>query len=255
MTADGFHSLLDSSSNIIGLVGLYLAARPADANHHYGHHKYETLAAVGIAALLGFTAFEILERSIEKLRWGLPPLATTFSFGVMAVTMAINATVSTYEHRRGKRLQSEVLIADAAYTRSDIYVSLSVIVSLIAARLGFPLLDVLVAFVITGVIARSAYLIVRSSSTVLSDAAVLDPKEIEQIVRQVPGVLSCHKIRTRGRPPVVYMDLHIQLPSHLTLGEAHSISHDVKSKLESKFGTRDIVIHIEPKGGEEDYAS
>jgi len=246
MAADGFHSLLDASSNVIGLIGITLAAKPADRDHPYGHRKYETFAAMSIAGLLVLAAWGILEKSIEKLRTGSHPEVTWLSFTVMLITISINLFVSGYERRQGRALNSEVLIADSMHTTSDILVSLSVIASLIAARLGFPLLDVLAAFGITGVIAWSSYRIIKRSSIALLDTASVDPVAIEQLVLNVPGVCSCHEIRTRGPIHEPYIDLHIQVSPDLTIERAHEIAHQVKAKLKAQLKAKDVVVHVEP---------
>ncbi len=246
MAADGFHSLFDTSSNAIGLIGITLAARPADRDHPYGHRKYETFAAMSIAGLLILAAWGILENSIEKLRTDSHPEVTWLSFAVMIATISINLFVASYERRRGKALGSEVLLADSMHTTSDILVSLSVIASLIAARLGFPLLDILVAFGITGVIAWSSYRIIKRSSIALLDTAAIDPVAIEQLVLNVPGVCSCHEIRTRGPTHEPYIDLHIQVPPDLTIERAHEIAHQVKAQLKAQLKAKDVVVHVEP---------
>lgn len=246
MAADGFHSLLDASSNVIGLIGITLAARPADRDHPYGHRKYETFAAMSIAGLLILAAWGIVENSIEKLRTGSHPEVTWLSFTAMLITISINLFVSSYERRRGKALNSEVLLADSMHTTSDILVSLSVVASLIAASLGFPLLDVLTAFGITAVIAWSSYRIIRRSSIALLDTAAVDPLAIERLVLDVPGVCSCHEIRTRGPIHGSYIDLHIQVSPELTIERAHEIAHQVKARLKAQLKAKDVVVHVEP---------
>lgn len=246
MAADGFHSLFDASSNVIGLIGVTLAAKPADLDHPYGHRKYETFAAMGIAGLLILAAWRILEKSIEKLRTDSHLEVTWLSFAVMIATIFINLWVVSYERQRGKALNSEVLIADATHTTSDIFVSLSVIASLIAARLGFPLLDVFVAFGITGVIFLSSYRIVKKSSIALLDTAVIDSITIEKLVMNVPDVCSCHQIRTRGQLSELHIDLHIQVAPDLTIERAHEIAHQVKARLKAELGAKDVVVHVEP---------
>ncbi len=114
------------------------AGRPPDEDHPYGHRKFETLAALMIGALLALTAWEVLKSCLERLREGGAPEATPLTFWVMGTTLLINLGVSTWERREGARLKSDLLKADAAHTQSDVYASLAVIASLIAARMGFP---------------------------------------------------------------------------------------------------------------------
>lgn len=250
MVADGFHSLTDSTSNVVGLIGTYVAARPADVSHPYGHQKFETLAALIIGGLVALTAWEILQSSVGRLLHGGAPEVSPLSFAVMGITILVNIGVTTYESRRGRQLKSEVLMADALQTRSDIFVSLGVIASLVASALGYPILDVGMALLITAIIGWSAYQILRHSADALLDAAALDPERVRQVAEQVPGVESAHKIRTRGRSDgKMYADLHIQVPADLRLDQAHVIGHLVQEALRRDLGLTDVVVHVEPPVG------
>jgi len=165
----------------------------------------------------------------------------------MVVTIAVNLLVTTYEKRKGEKLNSDVLIADSMHTRSDIYVSISVIVGLIAIRYGFPIVDPLIALIIAGLIVRAAIQIIRSSTGVLCDMAPLDGDLICNIAKKVPGVLECHKIRTRGSFRNCHIDLHIWVDPEMHVDEAHSISHSVADRLKQDIeGVEDVVVHIEP---------
>ena len=246
MLADGFHSLTDSASNVVGLVGISLAARPPDEDHPYGHRKHETLSALFIGGLLAMTAWEVLQTCIERLRTGGAPDVTRESFLVMGVTIVVNLAVSTYEGRRARELRSEVLRADAAHTSSDVFVSLGVIASLAAARWGYPQLDLLAALVITAVIARVAFSILRRSAGLLADEAVVPAERIEKLAMAVPGVRGVHKIRTRGLPPSGHADLHVQVQPDLRIDQAHAIGHRVADRLRQELGLRDVVTHVEP---------
>ncbi|MDF2630545.1 MAG: cation diffusion facilitator family transporter, partial [Symbiobacteriaceae bacterium] len=127
MTADGFHSLSDGASNLIGLVGVWIASIPADENHPYGHKKFETFTTVGIAALLLFVGFEVVLGAVQRIGGGAAastPQISAASFVVMLITLAVNIGVYTYEFRVGKKLGSDFLVSDALHTRSDILVSL-----------------------------------------------------------------------------------------------------------------------------------
>ncbi|HEX9733697.1 MAG TPA: cation diffusion facilitator family transporter [Thermoanaerobaculia bacterium] len=249
MVADGFHSLTDTASNVVGLIGLSLAARPPDADHPYGHRKYETLSALLIGALLAVTAWEVLESCVERLRTGSAPEVTTLSFAVMGVTMAVNAAVSAWERRRGETLQSEILLADATHTASDVYVSAGVILSLAAAGWGYPQVDAVAALAITAVIARAAFQILRRSAGPLLDAAVVPAERIREVALSVPGVESVHKIRTRGQPRDGHADLHVQVRPDLRIDQAHVIGHMVSERLRKELGFRDVVTHLEPEEG------
>lgn len=246
--SDGFHSLIDASSNIIGLIGIRAASQPPDADHPYGHRKYETVAS---SIFVGFTALVVLEvlRNAYNHLVGREPLhdITFASFAIMIVTVAVNLMVVRYETREAKRLSSEMLLADSMQTRADIWSSLTVIAALFGARLGFPLLDPLAALVVAGFISYGGYQIFHATTGILSDRSVMLERDIEHVVMSVTGVLGCHEIRTRGSEDHVFLDLHVWLPPDMTLDEAHRISHVVKDKLMARYPKiADAIIHIEP---------
>ena len=249
MVADGFHSLTDSASNVVGLIGISAAAKPPDEDHPYGHRKFEILAALIIGGLLAMTAWEVLKSCIERLRVGGAPEVTSLAFVVMGATMVINLAVSRYESQKGKKLDSELLKADAAHTQSDFYSSLTVILSLIAAHYGYPQLDVIAALVITLVIARAAFKILKENGMLLADTALLPAAEVREVVLGVPGVESVHKIRTRAGTMGGHADLHIQLRPDMRLDEAHSIGHRVAEELRQQLGLQDVLVHVEPPVG------
>jgi cation diffusion facilitator family transporter len=246
MVADGFHSTMDGSSNVLGLVGLAIASRPPDQDHPYGHQKFETFATLGIGLLLLLAGWNIFTSAVSRLTVGGAPEVTGVSFAVMLVTMLVNWLVTRYEHRWGDELRSPILLADAAHTRSDIFVSLSVLAGLIAVKLGWPWIDAAVALVIVVVIGHTGWQIIRSASRVLSDTAVVDPATVAKIARSVEGVKSTHKIRSRGTDQAIYLDLHIQVDGSMAVEEAHRLGHLVQARLIEELGITDVVVHVEP---------
>ena len=245
--SDGYHSLADGASNVMGLIGLRIAGKPPDADHPYGHRKFETLAAAGIFVFLLLVVIEVVETAVTRLRTGTAPQVTVYSYAVMAVSVAVNLWVVRYESGEGRRLHSELLIADAAHTRSDVWTSVAVLISLAAVRLGYPTLDALGAILVAGFIARTGYQIGMETSGILADRVVLDEAQIRGVVMSVPDVLGCHQIRTRGTYDHTFLDLHVWFAQDTTLFEAHRLSHVVKDRLMETFPQiADAIIHIEP---------
>jgi cation diffusion facilitator family transporter len=245
--SDGYHSLTDSGSNVMALVAMRFAGRPADLTHPYGHRKFETLAAGGIFTALVVVVVELVTTAIGRLHSGEPPQITPASFAVMIGTLLVNMAVVAYESRAGKRLGSEVLLADAHHTRSDVLTSVAVIVALIGVKLGWPVLDPLAALVVAVFIGYAAYEIARSAADILADHVVLDAGEIRRVVSAVPEVVGCHEIRTRGSTDHAFLDLHVWFAPDTPLAEAHRLSHVVKDRLLESFpALADVIIHIEP---------
>jgi len=252
MVADGIHSLMDSSSNVVGLVGTAIAARPPDPGHPYGHRKFEVIAALGITFLLFLACYEILTGSVARLMTPKAPEVTRASFVIMILTILINTFVTIYESKRGRALRSPILVADSLHTRSDIYASLAVLTGLAGVTLGRPIFDPLAAFVVVGLIARAGYRIVASSLDVLADARVYSPEEIAAAAMQVPGVIDCHDVRTRGLPDHVHLDFHLTVAPHTPTSESHAIAHRVIESIQGRFpGIRDVTPHVEPPGADE----
>jgi len=246
--SDGFHSLTDAASNVVGMVGIRAARQPPDADHPYGHRKYETVAAAAVNVFLILVIIEVLRNAFNHLT-GRAPLHDigTASFVVMLVTVAINLAVVAYESRAANRLASEVLLADAMQTRGDVWSSLTVIAALVGARMGVPILDPVAALVVAGFIAHAGYQIARATTGILSDRIVISDADLQRVVMSVPGVLGCHQIRTRGAADHVFLDLHVWLPPDMPLHDAHDLSHVVKDRLMGRYPQiADAVIHIEP---------
>jgi cation diffusion facilitator family transporter len=247
--SDGFHSLTDGASNIMGLVAVRAARKPPDDDHPYGHRKYETLAAAGIFVMLLIVVFEVVQGALGRLRGGEPPTVTAASFAIMLVTLGVNLLVVKYETARGRALQSELLLADAAHTRSDVLTSVTVLVSLTGVWLGFPKLDAVGGLVVAVFIAHTGIKIGREASGILSDRVVMDEHDIRQVVMSVPEVRGCHQIRTRGSADHIFLDLHVWFDGDTTLHEAHRLSHVVKDRLMAEYPRiADAVLHIEPAG-------
>jgi len=249
--SDGFHSLTDSASNIIGMVGLRASRKPPDEDHPYGHRKYETLAAAGIFIFLLFVVIEVARAAFDRLSGGHVPEVGTLSFAVMIGTLAINLFVVRYESGRGRALKSELLLADAMHTKSDVFTSCAVIVSLVAVRSGYPILDPIGGLVIAVFIARTGWEIARDTSRVLSDRVVLAEDDIRDVVMSVPEVAGCHQIRSRGSADHTFLDLHVWFAPDMTLYEAHRLSHVVKDRLLATYPQiADAIIHLEPPPGQ-----
>ena len=188
---------------------------------------------------------EVLRNAFNHLTGRSEPHEISIaSFVVMVVTVAANLSVVAYETREGQRLSSEVLMADALQTRGDVWSSLTVIVALLGARAGLPILDPLAALVVAGFIGYSGFQIARATTGILSDRIVIADADLERVVMSVPGVLGC---RTRGPADHVFLDLHVWLPAAMPLHEAHQLSHVVKDRLMTRYPQIvDAVIHIEP---------
>jgi cation diffusion facilitator family transporter len=251
IVSDGFHSLTDSASNIIGLIGLRASGKPPDEDHPYGHRKFETLAAGAIFVFLIVAVLEIGRAALNRIANPAPPEISWLSFAIMFATLAVNIWVVRYEKGEGRRLSSELLLADAVHTRSDVFATSGVLIALTAVAFGYPLLDPIGGVAIAILIARTSYDIARDTSGILSDRVVIDEEVIRRVVMGVPDVVGCHHIRTRGPADYVFLDLHVWFPADTPLRDAHRLSHVVKDRLMERFPQiADAIIHIEPPPAE-----
>jgi cation diffusion facilitator family transporter len=247
MTADGFHSFSDGSSNIIGLFGIWVASRPVDETHPYGHKKYETLTSVGISVLLFLVCFNVVREGVLRFLHPVIPEVNVKSFLVMGVTLAVNIGVMIYENRKGIVLKSDILISDALHTRSDIMTSSSVILTLIGIKFGYPILDPIASLIIAVFIGYAAVDILKKSSWVLSDGVAIQIEQIEKVVLAIKGVKKCHRIRSRGRTDDIHIDLHVLVDPEMHIHQAHHLSYAIENKIKRDFrGVTDVVVHMEP---------
>jgi len=249
MQADGLHSFFDGLSNVVGLFGLWLASPLPDANHPYGHKKFEALAAGAIGGFLVMTCLYLLWKAYRSWTMDLHPEVTTISFMIMFITMSINIFVTIWERQKGKELKSDIQMADSYHTASDVLTSLSVLAGLIAIQAGYPFIDPIVAVVIAGVIAWTAIIVLKDVLSSLTDQIRLDPQDIRTAVMTIPGILDCHEIRTRGLANHVFVDLSIHVEPTWSVEQAHVLATKVEGFLLTHFDSvEDVVVHMEPEG-------
>lgn len=247
LIADAMHSMTDSANNVLGLVTNQLASPVPDRDHPYGHQKYEAVGALGIAAFLGIACFEILQGTGERLLFGGEPVTMGIvSLWFLLVVLGINIFVAFYERRVGMRLGSNILIADAHHTMSDIWITIAVLGGLIGVWFGFQWLDVVLALPVAMLVIRSGWEVLAANLPWLVDEMAIAPEAIHAVVMQVPGVRNCHDIASRGllgRQVFIDMDLIVEpqdVPS------AHKITEQVEQQLKKEFGPARVTIHIEP---------
>ncbi|NWF97973.1 MAG: cation transporter [Nitrospirae bacterium] len=247
MLSDGYHSLFDGVSNIIGIIGIWIASNPPDKEHPYGHNKYETLFTIAIGIMIFFTCFQIVKKVYDSFFDTHKVIVTNISFTIMLLTLVVNIIVMSYESRKGKQLGSEFLIADANHTKSDILVSLSVIISLFLTRAGYSYADAVAGIILVFLIARIGFKIIKEASDVLVDKICMDTSAVESVVNNIEGVKGCHDIRTRGSSSYTYLDLHVLVDGEMSTEKSHNIADKVEKKIKDEFSNVvDIVVHIEP---------
>jgi cation diffusion facilitator family transporter len=236
--ADALHSATDSANN--------LASPRPDRDHPYGHQKYEAIGALGIAAFLGVACFEILQSAIGRLLQPSQVLVTPDGLGLMIIVLIINIGVVIYERREGQRLQSALLIADAHHTLSDVWVTLLVLAGLLGISWGWGWLDAILAFPVAVLVVRSAWQVLKDNLPWLVDEIAIAPEKIYDTVMEVPGVVNCHSIASRGLlGRQVFIEMHLIVEAS-EVSTAHGITEAVEVRLEECYGPTRATIHVEP---------
>lgn len=243
---DGLHSLVDALSNVVGLVMLRLATAPPDEDHPFGHAKYETVAALVLAGLMLLTAFELGQAAVERLFRPQEVVVDALTVITMVVTLGVNALVSWLEAREGRRRGSEVLLADAAHTRADVFVTLAVLGGLGLQRLGVAGMDPLLALAVALFIVYTAWSVLRHALPVLTDATAIDPVDVARVVRGVAGVESVHDIRSRRTGHGSFVQMHLVVDAH-DVASAHRITDEVERRVSLELGASEVFVHVEPE--------
>ena len=248
MTADGFHSISDGTSNIVGLIGIGIAAKPKDKEHPYGHNKFEVISGLFIGAMLLLLGGKIVLDALASFKNPVVPEITTASLIALVITLIINIFVSSYEYKEGKKLNSYILISDSVHTKSDIFVSIGVLVTLIGVKLGLPpIIDPIASLVVAGFIIHASYEIFQSTIDVLVDKAIVDDEEVVKILKTFEEIKAYHDIRSRGSENNIHLDMHIMVDPSMTVEDAHRLSHDIEDRIrEITNENSQVIVHIEP---------
>ncbi|GAA3662828.1 cation diffusion facilitator family transporter [Asaccharospora irregularis] len=248
MTADGFHSISDGTSNIVGIIGILLASKPVDKEHPYGHNKFEVISGLFIGGMLLFLSFKIIIESFLRFKTPVVPNITMTSLIVLVITLLINILVCTYEHRIGKKLNSYILVSDSLHTKSDVFVSIGVLMTLVGVKLGLPaIIDPVASLVVAGFILHASYEIFKPTIDVLVDKAIIDEDDIKEVLKEFEIIKSVHKIRSRGSENNVYIDMHIMLDPNVTVEGSHMLNHDIENLIREKINkSAQVIVHIEP---------
>ncbi len=245
--ADGVHSGVDSLNNIIALAMIAIAAEPPDKDHPYGHSKFETLGALAVVAFLAIASFELIEKSVVRfLHPAALPHIDWLTIEMLALTLVINIGVWLYERRAARKYNSQLLMADAEHTFSDILITISILASTYFILQGYYILDPILGVVIAGVIARSGFMILRKTIPILVDEAWLFPADIEAVLADLPQVRGFSDLRSRQVHDERFLEMSVQFATD-SLREAHELSHKIEERIIARYGVAQVTIHVEPE--------
>ena len=241
-------SALDTLNNVIGMALVTLAARAPDDDHPYGHDKFETMGALAIVGFLSISCFELLREGVQKLRRQEEPRPPELiEIVLLAATLLVNVFVVVYERRRGRELKSNFLLADAAHTSSDTYVTLLALGAMLLAGVGLGRFDAALAIVVAMIIAVSGYRILKGTIPILVDQRAVDADEIRQLVRGIPRIGEVRMVRSRyAASGLLFAELTIVVDGDSTVAEAHELADEVEARITRQLGASDVTVHVEP---------
>jgi cation diffusion facilitator family transporter len=244
---DTVHSSVDAMNNVLALAVIWIAAREPDEDHPYGHEKFETLGALAIVVFLSITCFEVVKGAIIRLGSGSAPLSVgPLEIAVLSGTLLVNAVVTVYETRRGRELNSEILLADALHTRADVFITIGVLMGVIAARAGYWYVDPIVALGVAVIIVVLAYGIIARAVPVLVDQIAAPPRNIQKVAETVNEVVRAYDIRSRGVHERRFAELTIAVDGSATVEAAHRVADAVEHQLRTDLDFHEVVVHVEP---------
>src|SRR5690242_868051 len=240
-------SCVDALNNVLALIVVRVAAKEPDEDHPYGHGKFETLGALAIVGFLSITCFELVRGAVNQLVSGMHRIdVTDFQLALLVLTLGVNVLVTWYEQRRGTELGSELLVADAAHTRADVFITVGVLIGILLTRSGWWWADPAVAIVVALVIVLVAYRIVARTVPVLVDERAMPPGDIQHAAQAVPGVKSAYGIRSRGPSDLRYAELTVCVDRHADVESAHAIADQVEERLKRDLRLHEVTVHVEP---------
>ena len=246
--ADAVHSLTDLTNNVIAWFVIQFSSLPADREHPYGHRKFETLAVFVLASILVVLAFELILNAIRKEE---TEVATSgIELVIMLGVLVINILITIWQHRWAKRLDSDILRADATHTFADVLITSVVIGGWQLSAMGYAWVDRLCAIGVALLVFYLAYNLFRRAVPVLLDQYAIDPQELSNIIKNIHGVKDVYRIRSRWVDKTCAIDLVISVDPLLSTEESHNIADEIESIIEKRFDTTDISIHVEPEANQ-----
>ena len=257
MVADAVHSLSDFLTDIIVLIFIRIGAKPQDADHDYGHGKYETLATLFVAlALAGAAIGIIVSGGLKIARWlqgETLEMPGTLALWAALLSILVKEILFRYTEARGKALESPAVVANAWHHRSDALSSIGAAIGIGGALLlgqKWAVLDPVASIVVGAMLVKVAWDLLKISTGELTDSSLSEEteREIEDIIHAFPQVSEPHNLRTRRIGNRIAIEAHVRLDGEMSLGEAHDIVSEIEARIRERFGHGTIVtIHMEPR--------
>ncbi|MGT2932773.1 cation diffusion facilitator family transporter [Streptococcus catagoni] len=253
LIADGFNNLSDIVGNVSLLIGLHLASQPADANHRFGHWKFEDLSSLITSFIMFIVGFQVLIQTVQNIFYGKTSPVDPLGAIVGVISAIVMLLVYFYNRWLSKKVKSSALVAASKDNLSDAITSIGTSIAILAASLKLPIIDRIAAIIITFFILKTAFDIFMQSAFSLSDG--FDNKHLKQYeaaILQIPKILAVKSQRGRTYGSNVYLDIVLEMHPDLSVYKSHAITEQVEQLLSDRFSVYDIDIHVEPSQLPED---
>ncbi|MBT4363339.1 MAG: cation transporter [Desulfobacteraceae bacterium] len=247
LIADAIHTLGDSATSIIVIMGFKIAKKPSDSEHPFGHGKMEAVATLVVSVLLFIAGFETMKQSLTCIFNPTKSSVNIYVFIIITGTIIIKELLARFSYELGEIIDSDTLKADALHHRTDVYATILVIVAMIASEFGFDYIDGIMGGMISIIIFYSAFSIARNAiNPLLGEAPSQEMlKEIEAVATSANGVSGVHDIIIHQYGKTVIVSMHIEVSDKLSASESHDIAETVEELIEKKTGGV-VVIHVDP---------
>lgn len=252
MLSDAVHSLSDVLSTFIVMIGVRAANKDADKEHPYGHERFESVAAIILAAILCVTGIGIGYGGVQSILAG--QYETLAIPGLLALVAAIVSIVMKegmfwYTRAAAKKINSGALMADAWHHRSDAMSSIGSFVGILGSRMGFPIFDAVACIVICVFIVKAAWDIFMDAINKMTDRACDDDtvEEIRTVILAQDNVQGIDLLQTRLFGDKIYVDVEISADGSIQLSDGHEIAHAVHDAIEGRFcNVKHCMVHMNP---------
>jgi cation diffusion facilitator family transporter len=247
LLADGLNNTTDIIASVAILIGLKISRKPPDPDHHYGHFRAETIAAMVASFIMAAVGLQVLYQAVTKFFRPMlekPDMLAAWTALICAVVML---GVYKYNHQLATRINSKAMMAAAQDNRSDAFVSMGAFVGIVGSQFGLPWLDPLSALLVGAIICKTAWTIFRDATHALTDG--FDVKELENItltIKKTPGVEAIRDIKARVHGNNVLVDVTIEVDNLLNVVESHEITEKIEERMLSKHDITHVHVHIEP---------
>lgn len=249
LIADSIHSLSDLISDAIVLFANKHSSKAPDAEHPYGHHRFETAATLAVGMILSAVGLGMLWSSFTKLQNpGLIETVHLLALPIAVLALVAKELLFRYLLRVAKRVRSTMLVANAWHARSDAASSLVVAIAIVANLMGLPIADPIAVLIVGLLILRMGWRFAFGAFNDLMDQAVDDETEtkISQLILSTPGVQGLHDLKTRKLGDMIWVEVDLEMDGSLSIYEGHDIAVAVRQRVMAALPVLDVMTHFDP---------